>query len=145
MSRRFQPFLLTRLLRGGRLSKPGRTFRPLPLDKDDLAIVAAIRGEFDCELYYAENPDVAWQGVDPVMHYVKHRAKEGRRPNRDFDPAFYEARYGGSPPGMEAFHHFLGERKRLGHLPKAREDFRRSDSLDLPERGHAFATPEEQG
>jgi glycosyltransferase involved in cell wall biosynthesis len=49
------------------------------------AIVSS--GLFDREWYSHTYPDVS--GVDPVMHYLEHGAKEGRDPNRLFDTDWY--------------------------------------------------------
>lgn len=36
-------------------------------------------GIFDDEAYLAANPDVAQEGVDPLLHYIKHGMDEGRQ------------------------------------------------------------------
>ena len=36
-------------------------------------------GTFAAEAYLAENPDVDASGLDPLMHYVEHGIREGRR------------------------------------------------------------------
>jgi hypothetical protein len=44
---------------------------------------------FDGAWYLAVNPDVADGGMDPLDHYLRHGAEEGRQPNRCFIPAWY--------------------------------------------------------
>ena len=46
-------------------------------------------GLFDKEYYLARNPDVAAAGLDPIKHYVRSGAAEGRDPNRLFDSSAY--------------------------------------------------------
>lgn len=38
------------------------------------------KGGFDPDLYLRRNPDLAGQGVDPVLHYVEYGASAGRNP-----------------------------------------------------------------
>lgn len=45
----------------------------------------AVSQLFDAEYYLAENPDVADMDMDPIIHYVRHGAKEGRKPAAWFD------------------------------------------------------------
>src|SRR5215470_15494290 len=35
-------------------------------------------GLFDAEWYLAQNPDVAAAGINPLVHYLRHGAAEGR-------------------------------------------------------------------
>lgn len=44
---------------------------------------------FDAEWYLAQYPDVASVGVDPISHYLKHGANEGRNPGPAFDTLAY--------------------------------------------------------
>ena len=46
-------------------------------------------GLFDQEYYLAQNPDVAAEGLDPIQHYVRSGAAEGRDPSRLFDTSAY--------------------------------------------------------
>jgi GT2 family glycosyltransferase/glycosyltransferase involved in cell wall biosynthesis len=48
-------------------------------------------GLFDTHWYLAQNPDVAITGVDPLVHYLRHGAAEGRDPNPLFDRDWYLA------------------------------------------------------
>jgi len=46
-------------------------------------------GLFDEEWYLKTYKDVARDGWDPIMHYIKHGWKELRNPSPEFDTAFY--------------------------------------------------------
>lgn len=46
-------------------------------------------GMFDQEYYLAQNPDVAESGVDPIQHYVRSGAAEGRNPSPHFGTSAY--------------------------------------------------------
>lgn len=50
-------------------------------------------GLFDASWYLETYPDVAARGVDPVRHYVRYGAREGRDPNRLFSSSWYLANY----------------------------------------------------
>jgi hypothetical protein len=54
-------------------------------------VVAYIKnsGAFDFAWYLEKYPDVAASGMDPVLHYVRYGADEGRWPRADFDTAAY--------------------------------------------------------
>ena len=50
-------------------------------------------GLFD-EIYYLKSyPDVRLGDIDPIIHYIKYGAREGRNPNPFFDTTFYLNRY----------------------------------------------------
>ena len=48
---------------------------------------------FDADFYLAANPDVREAGWNPIMHFLRVGAREGRMPNPLFDPAFYVRTY----------------------------------------------------
>lgn len=50
-------------------------------------------GLFDADWYRSRYPDVASSKLDPVTHFVRHGAPEGRQPSPYFDTAFYLARH----------------------------------------------------
>ena len=60
-------------------------------------------GLFDEDWYLLQYPDVVESGVDPILHYLKFGAYEGRFPNPEFDSAWYLEEYedvrssGGNP------------------------------------------------
>src|SRR5262249_30587188 len=41
-------------------------------------------GLFDRNWYLVNNPDVAQSGLDPIKHYVRYGAREGRDPSASF-------------------------------------------------------------
>jgi hypothetical protein len=49
----------------------------------------AASGQFDAAYYTSSNPDVVQAAQDPLLHFVRYGAFEGRKPNPFFDPAFY--------------------------------------------------------
>lgn len=51
--------------------------------------IAFLREHLNGAYYLQENPDVARAGIDPILHYVLHGEREGRRPSPDFDPVYY--------------------------------------------------------
>ncbi|MGY0797592.1 glycosyltransferase [Lysobacter sp. A286] len=46
---------------------------------------------FDARYYLDNYPDVRKHGMDPLLHYVKHGAREGRQPNPWFSTRLYRA------------------------------------------------------
>lgn len=58
---------------------------------DRAARVIGASGLFDSAWYLETYPDVAARKVDPVQHYVRHGAREGRDPNRLFSSSWYLA------------------------------------------------------
>src|SRR5690606_11264233 len=59
-----------------------------PVQDRDAATIRAAR-VFDGDYYLAHYPDVAAAGIDPLAHYLKHGAVEGRNPSALFDTAYY--------------------------------------------------------
>ena len=49
-------------------------------------------GLFDTKYYLFTYPDVRSNDVDPIMHYLRFGAKEGRNPSSEFDTGFYYRR-----------------------------------------------------
>jgi GT2 family glycosyltransferase len=50
-------------------------------------------GLFDERYYLKSYPDVRLGDIDPIIHYIKYGAREGRNPNPYFDTTFYLNRY----------------------------------------------------
>ncbi|RDH92481.1 MAG: hypothetical protein DIZ79_03335 [endosymbiont of Lamellibrachia luymesi] len=75
-------------------------------------------GLFDEAWYLAEYPDVAEAGIDPVQHYLRYGASEGRNPSPKFDTTFYLTT---NPDIAQAevnpLVHFLRYGKEEGRLP----------------------------
>jgi hypothetical protein len=44
---------------------------------------------FDADWYLERYPDVKASGMDPLVHFLHHGAREGRGPNPLFDPGYY--------------------------------------------------------
>ncbi|MBK5922280.1 hypothetical protein CCR90_00520 [Rhodovulum sulfidophilum] len=71
-------------------------------------IMRAIASEFDADWYLSHYSDVADAGVDPLAHYVRYGAREGRNPRPDFDGTSYliinpDVR----DAGMNPFYHWV--------------------------------------
>lgn len=58
-------------------------------------ISGAVRSLFDAELYLEANPDVRAAGVDPLTHYMRHGAAEGRDAPLGFTPEAIEKKKNG--------------------------------------------------
>jgi Predicted glycosyltransferases len=50
-------------------------------------------GLFDERYYLKSYPDVRLGDIDPIIHYIKYGAREGRNPNPFFDTTFYLNRH----------------------------------------------------
>jgi len=48
---------------------------------------------FDVGYYLKNNSDVRQSGVDPLLNYIFHGCKEGRKPNPTFDGDYYQKTY----------------------------------------------------
>ncbi|WP_089504154.1 hypothetical protein [Methylobacterium indicum] len=82
---------------------------------DDLI---ARSGLFDVNHYLLESPDVVADGADPLEHFCRFGAREGRRPNLYCDPAWYAALYlGGNPEGVNPLCHYIRIGERSGYRP----------------------------
>ena len=73
-------------------------FRPPPASAPATALVAddeAIRqsGLFDEAWYLKRHPDVRKKGMDPIKHYLRYGASEGRDPGAGFSTKGYLRRY----------------------------------------------------
>lgn len=69
-----------------------------------------MRKLFDAEFYLGANPDVAAARMDPLKHYVKYGAAEGRQPHPLFDPAHYLASCPAARDAENPLLHFLEQR-----------------------------------
>lgn len=50
-------------------------------------------GLFDPDWYRQRYPEAAGAGIDPLEHYLRHGAAEGKNPNPEFETAWYLATY----------------------------------------------------
>jgi len=66
-----------------------------------------LRKLIDAEFYLRANPDVAAARMDPLKHYVKYGAAEGRQPHPLFDPAHYLASCAAARNAGNPLLHFL--------------------------------------
>lgn len=74
---------------------------------EDIAVIEA-SGQFDRQWYLQRNPDVAGSGMDPIQHYVRHGAAEGRDPNESFSTTFYlRNNHDVAATGVNPFRHYL--------------------------------------
>jgi len=101
-----------RLAGQARAALAGRLGRRLAEDRDIAAIAAS--GLFDRGFYLARYPDVAASGADPVAHYVRSGAAEGRDPRPDFATNGYRACHP-EAQGSNPFAHWI----RSGTAPPA--------------------------
>lgn len=76
---------------------------------------------FDPDWYRWKYPDVAASRHDPVFHYVRHGADEGRNPNAFFDTGWYVRSYlSGDKTKINPFIHFLLYGYQAGNFPRPR-------------------------
>jgi hypothetical protein len=91
---------------------------------------------FDAEYYLERNPDVRAAGIDPLTHYVKHGAAEGRDPSRFFDTKWYlRSNPDVAQSGMNPLNHFY----RHG-LAEGRNPHPQFSLADLAYRNAALAS-----
>ena len=65
-------------------------------------------GLFDTGWYLERYPDVAESGIDPVVHYVRFGAKEGRDPAPWFSTSAYlQANPDVAASGVNPFYHYI--------------------------------------
>lgn len=75
-------------------------------------------GLFDEAWYCAAYPDVAQQGVDPILHYLRRGAGEGRNPSPSFNTVFYTTNYPDvTESGINPLLHYLLSGKAEGRTP----------------------------
>src|SRR5215475_14469869 len=86
------------------------SFTPAQLQSRTSYAIAVIgaSGLFDAAWYLESYPDVAARGVDPLRHYVRHGAREGRDPNRLFSSNWYLGTYADvAEAGLNPLAHFI--------------------------------------
>jgi hypothetical protein len=99
-------------------------------------------GLFNREWYLSKNPDVSEAGIDPLVHYLKLGAFEGRCPNPQFDGDWYLKHYPDvSSSGINPLIHYLKYGIVEGRSPnplQAEPDPVQTDPVnadrDIPER-----------
>src|SRR5215831_12379144 len=89
------------------------TFQLAPRLHEDSVVRAnveliAASGLFDSDWYLEQYPDVRAAGIDPLVHYLRHGAAEGRDPNALFNSDWYLDRYPDvRAAGANALVHYL--------------------------------------
>jgi FkbM family methyltransferase len=83
------------------------------------ARLLAASGFFDKAWYLAHYPDVASAGIDPVLHYLKYGATEGRDPGPGFDTLWYlETNPDVATAGLNPLYHFAKAGRKEGRTPR---------------------------
>lgn len=90
-----------------------------------------IQDDFDTNFYLNENPDLITNRNDPIIHYLEHGSREGRRPHPGFDPHFYLRQYGDKIGQTEPFVHYVTTGRGLG-FRGAEQDFFYTEQLVYP-------------
>jgi len=108
------------LIRGLR----GRLDRRLQLRRQVRLVLRS--GLFDASWYLDRYPDVAAARLDPVLHFLRHGAGEGRDPGPGFDPREYLARHPeASVQGVNPLLHHLSQANDSGPAPQPSPKWRR--------------------
>jgi hypothetical protein len=82
-------------------------------------------GLFDRKWYLANNPDVAQSGLDPIEHYVRYGASEGRDPSPVFSTQGYLAEYSDvASAGVSPLEHFIRQGVKEGRRAVPRSENR---------------------
>ncbi len=77
-------------------------------NEEDVINKIRTSGLFDVLFYRTTYADVALSGMDPIIHYVKFGANEGRRPNEWFDTKKYIDKYKDVKESrMNPFYHYI--------------------------------------
>jgi glycosyltransferase involved in cell wall biosynthesis len=85
---------------------------------DRTARIIRASGLFDSAWYLETYPDVAARKVDPVQHYVRYGAREGRDPNRLFSSSWYLASNpDAAESGLNPLAHFILRGAKEGRNP----------------------------
>lgn len=94
---------LRRVVKGDRGRAKGRGRR-----EEEQSDLLRSSGLFDAAWYLETYPDVRLAGIDPVLHYLRHGAAEGRDPSRYFSTRDYQERYVDvAAAGINPLLHFL--------------------------------------
>ncbi len=92
--------------------------RPVLAGLSHTAIRRDVGELFDAEWYLQRYADVAAAGIDPLGHYLKYGAAEGRDPHPLFWTEWYLRQHAGAlPEGQNPLVHFVREGGRSGRDP----------------------------
>lgn len=85
---------------------------------EDITVIEA-SGQFDKQWYLQHNPDVALSGMDPIQHYVRHGAAEGRDPVEGFSTTYYLRNNPDvAASGANPFRHYVAHGRGEGRTPR---------------------------
>ncbi|MBC7803462.1 MAG: hypothetical protein H7Y16_06245 [Candidatus Parcubacteria bacterium] len=108
-------------------------------ESDDVALAAA-SGLFDRSWYLARYPDVATERIDPVLHYMRHGAAEGRDPGPRFSTRWYLERHADvAEAGVNPLLHYLSHGMAEGRAVKPSSPA--SGVVDVPKAPLAVGAP----
>ena len=86
--------------------------------EQDIALIQS-SGLFNAEWYLKAYPDVAKEGVDPLEHYLRYGAAEGRNPSTAFATEFYlNMNPDVREAAMNPLLHYIKFGRQEGRLPK---------------------------
>jgi hypothetical protein len=74
-----------------------------------------VRRLFDAAFYLQRYPDVRRAGMNPLWHYLRHGAAEGRKPHRLFEPDYYLSCCPEARDRKNPLLHFIQTGGRLGN------------------------------
>ncbi|WP_155774331.1 glycosyltransferase [Burkholderia pseudomultivorans] len=81
--------------------------------------IAESSGLVNKKWYASEYKDIARRGAEPVSHFIRHGAREGRDPGPGFSTKWYVDEYGAEiPEGINPLIHYCLWGKSKGYLPK---------------------------
>lgn len=90
--------------------------RPASLERREIEA----SGLFDAHWYFAQAPDAAVSGLDPIDHYLAFGGRTGLSPGPDFDPAWYVSRYNDvAAHKIDPLLHFIRFGRKAGRAAKA--------------------------
>ncbi len=90
-------------------------------DKTSDADLVRASDLFDVEFYLRKNPDVRTSGIDPVLHYLRQGARDGRNPSKEFSTNAY-LRRNPDVGEMNPLVHYLRHGKAQGRSLNPAED-----------------------
>lgn len=82
-------------------------------------IIIKTSGQFDATYYRSHYMDVANAGMQPLFHYLRHGAGEGRNPSEQFDTMFYLRKYPDvKASGLNPLYHYVKHGRAEGREAK---------------------------
>ncbi|WP_157933006.1 hypothetical protein [Roseovarius salinarum] len=109
---------------GATLDALVRAAEDAPGPRRNREIYDAIKPEFDAAFYFSRYPDIAHHKFDPVAHYIRAGAAEGRDPSPVFSTRAYSERYAEvEKRGINPFYHYVTEGRAKGYHGFPMPDF----------------------